>query len=143
MAAAIIKLDTLTDPVRPATQNGHFLAVGGLGLVGRRTRKKRRIGRIHIGGGRGKLRRAGVNPLENRTHAEVQPALAHISLVPLAQHGETAIRKAHALQAVQRAGCFRNAQLPHLLFRVDQILDLLQKPAIDLARFVNFLDRES
>src|SRR5581483_10535590 len=67
---AIIELDALADPVRPAAEDHDLLLVRGRALVGGGARERRLIGRIHIGGGGSELGRAGVDALEHRADAE-------------------------------------------------------------------------
>ena len=52
-----------------------FLRSDGARLVGGAAGERRLVGRIHVGGGRGELGRAGVDALEHRPHAERAAAL--------------------------------------------------------------------
>ena len=77
VAAAIVELDALADAVRPAAEDDDLLLVGGRAPRRRSAARERRlVGRIHVGGGRGELGGAGVDPLEHRPHAERAAALA-------------------------------------------------------------------
>src|SRR3546814_13637943 len=70
MAAAIIELDPLPDPVGTTAKNDDFFPVGGLRLVLRFAKGRGLIGRIHIRGARFKFSGASVDPLEDRTDAQ-------------------------------------------------------------------------
>ena len=140
MAAAIIKLDSLADPVRTTAENGNFLAIRRLRFIGHLAVKGRGVGRIHIGCWRSKFGRAGIDPLIDRKNAHLTPRFRDISFVPTGQHGHAGIREAHAFEATKRLGRFWNAEFLDLGFCVDQILDLLQEPRIDFAGFMDFID---
>src|SRR3546814_20050474 len=70
MAAAIVELDPLPDPVRPAAEDDDFLPVAGLRLVLRLAEARCLVGRIHIRRARLEFGRAGVDPLEHRRSEE-------------------------------------------------------------------------
>ena len=99
MAAAIVELDALADAVRPAAEDGDLGAVGGLRLVGGRARERRLVGRVHVGGGRGELGRAGVDALEDRAHAQRVARRAHLVLALAGELGEARVGEAHAPSA--------------------------------------------
>src|SRR6516225_10171513 len=50
MAAAIVELDSLADPVRSPAQDHNLLAIGGGGFTGGHWTEGRGIGGVHIGG---------------------------------------------------------------------------------------------
>ncbi len=77
VAAGVVELDALSDPVRPATQNNHPRPVAGgdlsLGIVGR----------VVVGRGGCELGRAGVDRLVDRPDAGAVPERAdHVLLGP-------------------------------------------------------------
>ena len=76
VAAAVVELDALADAVRPAAEDHDLLLVRRRGLAGGGAGERRLVGRIHVGGRRGELGRAGVDALEHRPHAERAAALA-------------------------------------------------------------------
>ena len=75
MAAAIVELDALADAVGSAAQDHDLVAVGRAGFVGGLAGEGRLVGRVHVGGGRGELGRAGVDALVHRAHARARGAL--------------------------------------------------------------------
>jgi hypothetical protein len=85
VAAAIVKLDALADPVRAAAQDDRLLAVRGRAFAFAAAL----IGRIHVGGGRGELGRTGVHALVDRAHAQVLRSDLHFGLLALARRAET------------------------------------------------------
>src|SRR3546814_21156050 len=86
MAAAIIELDPLPDPVGTTAKNDDFFPVGGLRLVLRFAKGRGLIGRIHIRGARFKLSGASVEPLEDRTDAKPVAHGADFSLCNPTRH---------------------------------------------------------
>ena len=93
VAAAIVELDALADAVRAAAEDDDLLPVRGLRLVGDGAGERRLVGRVHVGGGRGELGRAGVDALEHRAHAERAPRRRHVGLGALRQHRQAARRR--------------------------------------------------
>ena len=110
-----------------------FLASDGLRLVGGLAGEGSGIGRVHVGGRRGELGRAGVDALEDRAHGESAAQLAHLGLGLVREHGEAGIGEAERLDLAEGAGRLRQAVGLHLGFHVDDVLELLQEPAVDLA----------
>ena len=84
--AAIIELDPLPDPVRPAAEDDDLLAVGRLALVLGLAEARRLVGRVHVGRLRLELGGAGVDPLEHRADAEPVAERAHLVLGGRADH---------------------------------------------------------
>ncbi len=80
VAAAIIELDALADPVRAAAENDDLLGIGGPRLVGGHARERRRVGRVHVGGRRGEFGRAGIDALEDRAHRQRAAQIANLEL---------------------------------------------------------------
>eukprot|EP01136_Pigoraptor_vietnamica_P010232 Opistho-1_new@47646 len=86
MDAAIVELDPLPDPVRPAAQDYDLLAIGRRGFILRLAEQRRFIGRIHVGRLRLELGGAGVDALEDGAHAQLVAQLAHFILRHAAGH---------------------------------------------------------
>ena len=143
VAAAIVELDALADAVRTAAEDDDLLPVRGLRLVGDGAGERRLVGRVHVGGRRGELGRAGVDALEHRPHAERAPRRRHIGLGALRQHREARVGEAHRLEAAQRAGGLRQALAADLGFHLDDAADLREEPRIDLARGEDLLVGEA
>ncbi len=71
VAAAIVELDALADPVRAATQDDRFLAVRRCGFAFRDLAQGAGlVGRVHVGGVGGEFGGAGVDALEDRANAQ-------------------------------------------------------------------------
>ena len=143
VAAAIVELDALADTVRTAAEDDDLFAVGNLRFGAGGTDEGRLIGRIHIGGGRRELGGAGVDALEDR--ADVQPVAQFRNFLRTlaGQRREARIRKAHGLQHAQVGGIFRQAVFADAGFHVDDVLQLRDKPGIDLAAFMYFFRRHA
>ena len=74
---------------------------------------------------------------------ELVAQLGDVAGFDFGKAGKASIGKAHAFQHAQVLRILRQAMLPHALFRRDNLRHLFQEPWIDLAAFVNFLDREA
>jgi len=132
--AAVVELDALADAVRSATQHHDLVALGRLCLA------LLLVGGVHIGGGGGELRGAGVDTLVHRTHAELVAPVAQHALAHADQMGQTAIGEALALELVHdRLVQAVDALGTHLFFQRDQFLDLHQEPGVDLGQTVHLL----
>ncbi len=134
MAAAIVEFDALADPVRAAAEDDDLLPVRRRALIGELARERRLIGRIHVGGGGGEFRGAGVDALESGANAERVTLLRHLGLQALGQHGKARVRKSHRLQRAHAKRVGRQAVGLDLQFHVDDAAHLAKKPWIDLAR---------
>ncbi len=139
VAAAIVELDALPDPVRPAAEDHHLAGLRGSRLVDRRAGEGRRIGRVHVGGGGGELGRAGIDALEDGPHAEPAPECPHIRLVLPRKHREPRIGEPRLLELPEGAGRLRQAMGADLGLQVDDALDLLQEPAVDMAALIDLV----
>jgi hypothetical protein len=96
VAAAVVELDPLPDPVRTAAQDDGLAPVGRLRLVlGDLAQRAGLIGRVHIGRGGIELRRAGVDALEHGTHAQRPADLADLALGLQAQLRQPGVAEAH------------------------------------------------
>ena len=96
MHAAIIKLNTLANAIRPTTQNDDFFLVAGSRLA------LFLIGRVHISGIGGKFCGAGIHPFVDRMKIEVITSLANISFRTSDDIGESAVGKTFALEPIKR-----------------------------------------
>ena len=97
VAAAIIKLDALTDPVRTAAQNHDLFAIRGTRLAFHIAHNGGLIGGIHVRRLRFELGTAGVDPLEHSDNALLDPRAAHIGFGHARQGRQAGIGKAHHL----------------------------------------------
>ena len=145
MTAAIIKLDALADPVGAAAEDDRFFPIGrmrfAIGCV--RAKCSVFIGGIKIRCLGCKLRRARVDPLIYRAHAERMPQTAHPAFGVADELAKARIRKSHALKlshfkcglgqavAADRCFCFNDARY------------LTQEPQVDTCDAVDLLDREA
>ena len=141
MAAAIVKLDALADPVRSTAENDDFVLVRRRALVDHMACERRFIGRIHIRGRRREFGRTGVDAFEYGTHAERATLRFHGLFGPARQHGQPRIRKAHRLQASHAKCMRREAVRLDLAFHFNDAAHLGEKPRIDLARIKDFVIR--
>ena len=91
MHAAIVKLDALSDTIRPAAQHHDFFVAGGCGFA------LLLVSGIHIGGIGGELGGAGVDTLEHRTNTQSMATRTHIVSIDTQQFRQTRIREAAPL----------------------------------------------
>ena len=140
MAAAIVELDALADAVGAAAEDDDLLAVGRARLVLGRAGEGRLVGRVHVGGGRGELGGGGVDALIDRVDVERFAQGAHVLGQLAGEFGEPLVGKAHGLDAAQDLGLFGQAEVADLLFGVDDALDLLEEPHVDVAGVVDVLE---
>ena len=134
MAAAIVELDALPDPVRPAAEDDHLVLVRRSAFVRKVACERRLIGRVHIGSGGSEFGGAGIDALEHRTHVQRVTLGRDLGFGGPGQHREPGIGKAHALQRAH-AECMRGKPIrldPG--FHLDDAAHLGEKPRIDLAR---------
>ena len=172
MDAAIVELDTLADAVGTTAQDDDLLAVAGLRLILRLAEDRGFIGRIHVGRLRLELGGAGVDALEHRTHAQLVAQAAHLVLGHAAGHGddgivdqaaaarhaaliaaqigrlerqpgETLVGKAHGLEAAHAVRIARQAMFQHLILGLDDFLQALQEPGVELGDIVDFRDGQT
>ena len=134
MYAAVVKLDTLADTVRAATQYHHLLAVGRLGFA------LFLVGGVHVGGVGGELGSAGIHALVYRVQLQCPAVGTHGGLVGAQQLAQTAVGEAFTLQAAQLVV----AQAVYLaagqrFFFAHQVFDLRQEPRVDLADGKDFV----
>ena len=133
MAAAIVELDALADPVGAAAENDDLVLGRRRTLVGYLAGEGRFIGRIHVGGRRGEFGRAGIDALEHRADAKRMTLRLHLGLGRIGEHGKARVGKAHGLQRAQAKGVWRQAVALDLGLHLDDGAHLGQEPRIDLA----------
>ena len=128
MHATVVKLDALTDPVRPPAEHHDFLFVA-------RTRLALfLIGRVHVGGARRKFRGTGIDSLVNRADAKQVTTGAHLRFGGMLQLGMAAVGEALALQFAQGRRILvveRHVVEQHL--QTHNIFNLRQEPRIDVS----------
>ncbi len=117
-----------------------FSRVGGPRLADRLAGEGRLVRRIHIGGRRGELRRAGVDALVDRRDAARPARLRHVRLRDARQRRQPQIGESGRLEGAQIGGVVRQAKPANLGLQRDDFPDARQKPWIDPAHVVNFLD---
>ena len=135
--AAVIKLNALTDPVGAAAQHHDLLPIRGprLAFV--------LVTGIKIGRGGRKLGGAGIHPLVNRADIFFRSECPELGLADGQQFRQSRIGKALAFQRPEPpSGQRRQPALFDLCFLPDQILDLGQKPMIDMAEGMDFRYRK-
>ena len=109
VAAAVVELDALADAVRPAAQDHDLLPGRRRRLVGRLAGERRLVGRVHVGGGRGELRRAGVDALEHRPHAERAARRRDLGFAAAGENRQPRVGEPHRLETAQRPRAPRQA----------------------------------
>ena len=140
VAAAIVELDPLPDPVRTAAEDDDLAALGRVRLAGRRSPERRFIGRVHIGRRRGELGGAGVDALVDRRTPSPAARAGDHGLLDIGERGEARVGEARRLQGAQIARVFRQAEPAHLALERDHICDLFEKPRVDLGGVVDVGD---
>ncbi len=126
--AAGIELDALADAIRPRSEDHDFAARGGIRFV------LALIRRVQIRRGSFELRGASVDAFVDRTDPMSMALLAHFALGHARQLRDLHIRKSIPLHVRhwQSRLC--------LLFDLDDLPHLAQKPRIDERQRVDFLD---
>ena len=130
MAAAIVKLDPLTNPVRAAAQDHDLFGIRRAGFTFHIAHRGGFVGGIHIGCLRLKLGGAGVDPFEHGRDAEIAARAADLGLIPAGQFGKAGIGKAHHFQLAQAGGGHGQARFAHLGLGVDDFADAVQEPRV-------------
>ena len=114
-----------------------FSAVDRTRLAGHRAGEGRFVGRIHIGRRRGEFGRAGIDALEHGPHAEAVAQRPHLGLGTAGERREARIGKARGLQHAQIGGIGRQAMGPDARLEIDDFLQAIDVPMVDLARLVD------
>ncbi len=142
MDAAIIEFDALADAVGPAAQDHHLLAVGRLGFALGRGEAVALVAAVHVRRARGEFGGAGVDALEDRGHLQLFAQGPDIAGVLAGQHAEELVAKAHLLQTQQLGRGLGQAVLAQPGLGLDQLLDLLQEPAVIGTAGMDLVDGE-
>ena len=132
VAAAIVELDALADPVGAAAEDDHLLAVGGPGLAFDLAHHRDFVGRVHVGRLGLEFGGTGVDPLEHRGHAEVEPCAAHVGLVAAGELAEPGVGEAELLERAQALGRHRQPVAADLRLGVDDLADAGEEPGVEL-----------
>ena len=141
VAAAIVKLNALTDAVWAATEDDDFLLVTDLCFIAVRTGQARFIGRIHIGGGRGEFGGTGVDALVNRAHFQLAAMGRNAGFFYANEFAQALVGKAHGFQLPHVHGVVGQALLANGVFHFYQLFNLAQEPWLVFAALINLLHR--
>ncbi len=130
MHARVVELDALTDPVRPAAEDDHLLALAlrrHLGLLV--------VGRVVVRRGRRELGGAGVDGLEHRSDAEPVAQGAHAVLAGEfgTQRRDLPVGQAVPFRLAQQRFVERRRVLD-LSADLDDQRELVEEPRIDAGR---------
>ncbi len=136
--AAVVELDALADAVRAAAEHHDFLFRGRLRLA------LVLVGRIHVRRLGGELGSAGVHPLVHRPDAELVALGAHRFLIGIEQVAQAPVGESLALEGTQRSGVdVVEAPIVELHLELDDLLDLVEEPRIDVREPVHLFEREA
>ena len=126
MHTTVVELDTLTDTVGATAQHQYLVA-----LTGRRFAFLF-IGGIHVGGRRGELRCAGIDPLVHRPDTQLIAARAHLRFRHRQEYREPFVGEALAFQR-EHPGAVYFGELHgfQAVLGVDNVFDLHQEPGVD------------
>ena len=133
--AAVVKLDSLADAVRPAAEDDDLFPRG------RRRLALLVVAGIKIGGRGVKFRRTGIDPLEDRVNSVAVSALAHRLLFGLQQQRDAPVGKPllfPCAQGLRVEGC--HAVRADFGLGFHQIRHFRQEPPIDFANGVDLFD---
>ena len=133
--AAVVELDALADAVGAAPEDDDLLLRRRLRLVDLLVRA------VHVRRERLELGRARIDPLERGHQALFDSPLPHELFVDAEDAGDVGIGKPTALQRAQQVGghLAELAQARHLA-QLDDVVELLEEPGIDLRQLVQRLD---
>ena len=98
MAAAIVELDPLPDPVRTAAEDDDLFALRRVGFASDLADEWSLVGRIHVSRGRGELGGAGVDALEHRLNAEASASGGDVGFGLAGKRCKARVREAARLQ---------------------------------------------
>ena len=126
---AVVELDSLANADRPGTQHDHPLPPRGRRLV------LLVVGAVEVGGCRPELGGAGVHHLIDRGDARLPAQGTDDTGLPPGQLGDLVVGEAQPLALPQQV---RGQVLPlQPLLVPDDMTDLVQEPAVDLAQVVD------
>ncbi len=136
MTAAVVELDTLTDAIRPTTQDHHLRPRRGIRLALLLVRA------VQVRRKRFELRRAGVDPLERGLQSTFDPGRSDRLLVGDEDRRQLAIADAGALQRAQHVWrCSTQTTESSRSNQFDDLRKLRQEPAVDVRELVQLVDR--
>ena len=128
MDAAIIELDPLADPVGPAAEDDHLVALARVCLAFGRAEPIALVARVHIRGQRRELGGAGVDALIDRVQPEAAAQRRDLVLVDTGEAPEPGIGKPDLLQPQQPGRITRQPVAAHPLLGLDDFANALEKP---------------
>jgi len=135
MAAAVVELDALPDPVGSAAKD-HDLAPRGRFCLALAL-----IRRVQVRRGGLELGAAGVDHLVDRVDALRLAVLAELGLRHAGDRGHVLVAEAELLGLLEHGGLGQLALvLQKLALERDDVLDVVQEPRIDLGQGEEFLD---
>ena len=138
MHAAVIKLNTLPNPVRPATKHDNLLAVGW------RRFAFILIGGIQVGGIGGEFGGTGVDTLVCRTDLQGMAQRTHGGFVGTDQLCDAGIGEPLALEMTHTDGVqCRETAVRNIRLDSDQFLDLVKEPRVYKAQSEHFIDAQA
>ena len=108
-------------------------------LADRRPGEAGLVGRVHIGGGRGELGGAGVDALIDGMHVERAAARGHLARLEPGELGKPLVGEAHRLERAEIGRVLGQPVRAHAVLAIDDVLQLLDEPRIDLAGIVDLL----
>ena len=131
VAAAIVKLNPLSDPVRATAKDDDFLGVGRTRFAFHIAHRGGLVGGIHIRRLRFKLGGTGVDPLEDGVDAQIAAGTADLRFVTAGQFGKAGIGKAHHLQLANAVRGDGQARFCDFRFNVHNLADPGKEPRIE------------
>src|SRR5262249_50628326 len=138
--AAVVELDALADPVRPAAENDDLAPRFGVGLA-----LAGLVGGIEVRRVGSELGATGIDRLVDPPDAGTRPERARVVLADAHQFGEPVIGEPHALpgpQPLAALGLEAGPALPRdRRLGAYDLLDVAQEPAVDLRERLDLLDR--
>ena len=143
MHAAIVELDALPDAVRAAAEDEDLLALAGIGLADRGILELVLVGGIEVGREGAKLRRAGIDALEDGMDRTLLAEQLHRGRGHARKPRQPRVREAGALEVGERFAVVGQAVGAHVLLHRHEVGDLAQEPAIHPGRPVDRVHREA
>ena len=140
VAAAIVELDPLPDPVRAAAEDDDLFALRGVGFASDLAGERGFVGRIHVGRGRCELSRAGVDALEHRLNAEPLARRRDVGFGLAGKRCKARVREAARLQRSEVSRVVRQAMRADHSLEAHDLGDPFEEPGVDLADLVDLLD---